>query len=240
MTKQITFLEQTYDEATLGQKTDEELLNLRNLVATNLGVATVKAFRDHDTAVAQTWKALEKFESTAAAEAADAGPKVAGEKTIKAAKPPKPPKEAKDRKPAKSSGPQLVKRPTRKMFATIEKIGEHDGTQGRAMRWPNYKNGMSIVEIMEGDGTEPWDVSNWTAKGIMKVNEPTDEEYASRRAAWYASHNLKDPDLDKADKAQAKIDAKAARDFACIDSAGGRTCWCVKPCSRTHPTSTTW
>jgi hypothetical protein len=172
----------------------------------------VKAFRDHETAVAQTWKALEKFESTVAAEAAGAGAPAPAEKPIKAAKAPKAPKEPKDRKPAKSSGPQLVKRPTRKMFATIEKIGEHDGTQGRAHRWPNYKDGMTIVDIMEGDGTEPWDVSNWTAKGIMKVNEPTDEEYASRRAAWYAKHNLKDPDLDKADKVKAKADAKVARE----------------------------
>ncbi len=206
--KTITFLSTAYTLAVLQTMDTDKLLELRNLVASNLGVAAVRSFKDHDTAVEQTWKALEKFESTSTAEAGDAP--AAGAKPAKA---PKAPKEPKERKPAKSSAPGLVKRPTRKMFSTIEKIGEHDGsTHGRAHRWPNYKNGMTIVDVIEGDGTEPWDVYNWESKGLIKVTEPTDAEYAERKAAWYAKHNLVDPDVAKANKAAEKAEAKAKRE----------------------------
>ena len=208
--KTITFMSSAYTLVGLAALTDDKLLELRNLVASNLGVAAVRSFKDHDAAVEQTWKALEKFEATAAAEAGEAGAAATGAKPAKA---PKAPKEPKERKPAKSSGPGLVKRPTRKMFSTIEKIGEHDGsTHGRAHRWPNYKDGMTIVDVIEGDGTEPWDVYNWESKGLIKVTEPTDAEYAERKAAWYAKHNLVDPDVAKETKAKEKADAKTKRD----------------------------
>lgn len=207
MDKQITFLTVAYTQAGLAAMTDDKLLELRNLVATNLGVANIRSFKDHDTAVEQTWKALEKFESTATAEGGEGG---VAEKSVKVKKE-KAPKEPKERKPAKSSGPGIVKRPSKKMFATIEKIGEHNGTtHGRAHRWPNYKDGMSIVDVIEGDGTEPWDVYNWEKQGILKVTEPTDEEYATRRAAWYAKHNLTDPEAAKATKAKESAEKKAA------------------------------
>jgi hypothetical protein len=208
-TKTISFMGNDYTPATLDGMIDEKLLELRNLVASNLGVASIRGFKDHEHAVEQTWKALEKFESTAASEAGEAGPP---EEKPKKAKAPKVPKEPKERKLAKSSGSGLVKRPTRKMFATISKTGEHDGTQGRQHRWPNYKDGMTIVDVIETEGTEPWDVYNWTSKGIMTVTEPTDEEYAARKAAWYAKHGLTDPDLSKEQKAAAKAEAKVKRE----------------------------
>lgn len=202
--KTITFLGNDYTQAVLAAMTDEKLLELRNLVASNLGVAAIRSFKDHDHAVEQTWKALEKFESTANAEASEAGePKAKKEKA---------PKAPKERKLAKSSCAGFVKRPTRKMFSTITKIGEHDGTQGRQHRWPNYKDGMTIVDVIETEGTEPWDVYNWQSKGIMKVTEPTDAEYAERKAAWYAKHGLTDPDVVKEQKAAAAAEAKAKRE----------------------------
>lgn len=203
-TKTIAFLGNDYTQAVLAAMTDEKLLELRNLVASNLGVAAIRSFKDHDHAVEQTWKALEKFESTANAEASEAGePKAKKEKA---------PKEPKERKLAKSSAAGIVKRPTRKMFSTITKIGEHDGTQGRQHRWLNYKDGMTIVDVIETEGTEPWDVYNWESKGIMKVTEPTDAEYAERKAAWYAKHGLTDPDVAKEQKAKAAAEAKAKRE----------------------------
>lgn len=205
--KTITFLTVAYTQASLTELTDEKLLELRNLIATNIGVASVRSFKDRDTALEQTWKALEKFESESNKEVGEAG---SAEKPIKAKKE-KAPKEPKERKPAKSSGPGIVKRPTKKMFSTIEKTGEHNGsTHGRAHRWPNYKDGMTIVDVIEGDGTEPWDVYNWEKQGILKVTEPTDAEYAERRAAWYAKHNLTDPDMAKAQKAKEAAEKKAA------------------------------
>lgn len=217
-TKTITFLSVAYTLASLQEKTDPELLELRNLVASNLGVAAVRTFKDHDTAVDQTWKALEKFESTVAGETAS-GEGVATAKAKKA----KEPKEPKERKPAKSSGPGLVKRPTRKMFSTITKTGEHNGADhGRAHRWPNYKDGMTIVDVIEGDGTEPWDVYNWESKGIMSVTEPTDEEFAERKAAFYKRHGLTDPDAAKEQKAKERAEAKAKRDAEAAEKKAAR------------------
>lgn len=176
----------------------EELLELRNLVAAQLGVQAVKSFKDHAAGVAQTWKALERYDKESGDDAAPAA------KT-------KPKKEPKERKPAKSAGPGVVKRPTRKMFSTISKTGEHDGTQGRAHRWPNYKDGMTIVDVIEGDGTEPWDVYNWQGAGIMTVTEPTDEQYAERRAAWFTKHGREDPDVKKAREKEERAAATAKR-----------------------------
>lgn len=210
MTKSIKFLTEEYTQESLKALDDEKLLELRNLVATNLGVASVRSFKDRETGLEQTWKALEKFEAKGQEEAGEAG-----EKPVKAKKEPKAPKEPKERKPAKSSAPGIVKRPTKKMFSTIEKIGEHNGsTHGRAHRWPNYKDGMTIVDVIEGDGTEPWDVYNWEKHGIMKVVEPTDEQYAERRAAWYAKHGLTDPEVTKAQKAKEAAEKKAAAEAA--------------------------
>lgn len=209
--KTITFLTIAYSQASLTEMTDEKLLELRNLIASNIGVASVRSFKDRETALEQTWKALEKFESQSNKEAGAAD---STEKPIKVKKE-KAPKVPKERKPAKSSGPGLVKRPTEKMFSTIEKIGEHNGsTHGRAHRWPNYKDGMTIVDVIEGDGTEPWDVYNWEKQGIMKVIPPTQEQYAERRAAWYAKHGLKDPETVKAEKVKEAADKKAAAEAA--------------------------
>lgn len=209
MTKSIKFLTTDYTQESLKALDDEKLLELRNLVATNLGVASVRSFKDRETGLEQTWKALEKYEAEGQKETGEAG-----EKPVKAKKE-KAPKEPKERKPAKSSAPGIVKRPTKKMFSTIEKIGEHNGsTHGRAHRWPNYKDGMTIVDVIEGDGTEPWDVYNWEKHGIMKVVESTDEQYAERRAAWYAKHGLTDPEVTKAQKAKEAAEKKAAAEAA--------------------------
>lgn len=206
MTKTIAFLDKSYTQADLAAMTVEALLELRNLVATNLGVASIRTFKDMAQATEQTWKALEKFESTVADENGGVEPKA------KKVKEPKAPKEPKERKLAKSASAGFVKRPTRKMFSTITKTGAHDGTQGRQHRWDNYKDGMTIVDVIETEGTEPWDVYNWESKGIMSVTEPTDAEFSERKAAWYAKHGLVDPDLSKEQKAAERVAAKAARE----------------------------
>ena len=194
MTK-LTFNDKEYDKETLEAMSTDDLLVLRNEVAASLGVQEVKSFKDHDTAVSGTLKALEKAQS--------AGDDETKGKKAKAAKP------KKEKGPyviPKSAQPKEIKRPTRKHFATIEKIGEHDGTgkHGRAERWPNYKDGMTIADVIEGNGTEPYDVYMWEGLGLMKVNEPTDEQYAERRAAWFKAKGRKDPEVEKAEKEAAK------------------------------------
>ena len=198
--KPTKFKDVEYTQESLTAMSQEDLLTLRNEIAEDLGVATVKAFKDHDTAVVQTTKALERHASNATEEAE------------KSKKTPKAPKEKKERGLAKSAEAKTVKRPTKKMFSTIEKTGEHDGTQGRGHRWGNYKNGMTIVDVMETEGTEPWDVYNWAEAGIMKVTEPTEEQFAERKAAWYKKHGLTDPEAAKAEKAKERAEAKAKRE----------------------------
>lgn len=194
----LKFNDIEYDAATLEGMSDEALLKLRNEIAVDLGVASVNSFKDHASAVSQTTKALERISVKEEAPT---------ETVKKAPKAPKVPKEPKERGLAKSAESKTVKRPTKKMFATIEKIGEHSAEHGRAHRWSNYETGMTIVDVIEKEGTEPWDVYNWVSKGIMSVKEPTDEEFAKRKAAWYLKHGLTDPEA-------AKESAKAEREAA--------------------------
>jgi len=211
MTDKIKFLNKEYNEASLKSESIEALVTLRNLIATNLGVASVKAFKDHETAVTQTWKALQKFDETSKAEAGGAEPKPA--------KAPKTPKEPKEYKMAKPAASQYVKRPTRKMFSVVNIVKQHTGTEGRAARWSAYKDGMLVIDAIEGEGTLAWDISNWEAAGLMTVTEPTDAEYIERRAAWYKKHGLEDPDLSKSKKAEEREAAKAEREKAAAEKA---------------------
>jgi len=201
----INFNDKSYTEAALTDMSVDDLLILRNEVAVSLGVAEVKGFKDQASGAAQTWKALQRHASNAEAPAATKEPKAK-----------KPKAEPKPRGLAKSAEAKTVKRPNAKMFSTITKTGEHDGTQGRPHRWPNYTNGMTIVDIIETEGTEPWDVYNWAGQGIMTITEPTDAEFAERKAAWYAKHGLTDPEAAKTQKAEERAKAKAERDAAAV------------------------
>lgn len=198
------FKDQTYTEETLNAMEMDQLLALRNEVAASIGATSIAAFKDKETGVAQTLKALKKASEAPATVGEDGKP--AKVKKIKE------PKERKPRGIPKSSEPKEIKRPTRRHFATIEKIGEHDGTgkHGRPERWPNYRNGMTIAEVIEGNGTEPWDVMNWEKHGIMKITLPTEAEYAERRAAWFKAKGHVDPEIEKAEKAKKAAEAKAA------------------------------
>lgn len=201
MTTTVNFLDKDHTEASVGQMDMPALLELRNLVAANLGVQAVKEFKDQSTAVAQTWKALVKYESEMGS--ADEA------KPAKPVKPVKAPKEP--RGLAKPAATQYVKRPTRKMFAIVSIVQQHTGAEGRADRWPNYKDGMMVIDAIEGEGTLAWDIGNWSAQGLMTVTEPTDAEYEERRAAWYKKHNREDPDAEKIRKTTEREAAKAER-----------------------------
>ena len=214
---EINFNGEGYTEASLGAMEVEDLLVVRNLVATNLGVATVKSFKDHPTAVSHTWKALVRFQTVCDQEVV--GPCPAPAKAKKAPKPKSPPKE---RGLAKSAEGKIVKRPTRSKFASIRKTGTHDGSQGRVNRWPNYTDGMTMVDVIEGVGTEPWDVHNWIGQGIMELVDPTDAEYAERRAAWFTKHGREDPDIVKARQIEERAAAKVARDAENAAKKGAR------------------
>tara|TARA_R110000851_G_scaffold16046_2_gene52543 strand:+ start:35085 stop:35789 length:705 start_codon:yes stop_codon:yes gene_type:complete len=204
---EIKFNDTEYTEAALAGMTVEDLLVLRNEVAVSLGVAEVKGFKDQAAGASQTWKALQRHAK---------GVVTAEKKEAKAKAPPK------ERGLAKSAESKTVKRPNKKMFSTITKTGEHDGTQGRTHRWPNYSDGMTLVDIIETEGTEPWDAYNWVGAGIMTITEPTEAEFVERKAAWYTKHGLTDPEAAKAAKAVERGEAKEARDKAAAEKKAER------------------
>jgi len=198
-TEPITFLDKNYTQADLENASTEDLLTLRNLVASNLGVASVKQFKDHSTAVSQTWKALMKYDKETAAPTQKAKAKAKS-------------KEPKEYKLAKPAMAQHVKRPTRRMFATMQVVKPFDGEEDRGRRSTNYADGMMIIDAIEGEGTMRWDIDNWAKQGYVKIVEATDAEYVERRAAWYKKHDREDPDLTKQRQIEERAAAKAKRE----------------------------
>lgn len=192
-TDKIVFDKTEYTLDSLDKLDDGKLLLLRNLVAENLGVARIKSFKDHKQAVAVTWKALEKWDAEKDQDKGASKSKKA-KATVK-----------KDRPPAKAAGPQVIKRPTKAMFATLQKIKEHPGKGHRIARWDNYKNGMTLLECAEADGLTPLDVGYYVHHGLMKLTEASDAEFEKGLAAFYKRHGLTNP-------AEAKAKAKAERE----------------------------
>jgi len=211
MTK-ITFSNADYDEATLRGMEDVDLLSLRNLVATNMGVSSIKSFRDHDQAVEATWKALSKWDEQATAEENQAAGEAteAATKTAKTPKPPKPPAEPKELVEVKAAQPKSVKRPTRNMFRRLHKLVEMPDRGSR--RWGNYKDGMTILDTIEGQDMTQIDVTFFVQNGYMKLIEPTTEEFETGLAAWFARNGLEDPTIEKKRKDAERAAAKVMKD----------------------------
>lgn len=199
----VKFLDKEYNEAMLKEMSVDDLVSLRNLVASNLGAAAIRDFKDHETAVTQTWKALVKYN--------EEGPGKNAAPKKKAAKPKKEPAE---RKLAKAAEPGFLKRPTRRSFSSVKILKQPEGNEGRLHRWPNYWDGMLIVDAVETEGCIPWDIMNWAKHGLMEITEPTDEEYTQRRAEWHKKHGLTDPDIEKAEAKAEREAAKAKREAA--------------------------
>lgn len=198
--KTIKFNEIAYTEA--GLKTFEipALLELRNEVAVNLGVARISSFKNHDQAVQTAWKALEKWST--------------GDGAAKPAKPAKPVKLSKEPKilgPAKCGFSQTIKRPTRNMFRTLTKIRAHPGEHFRMRRWENYKDGMTLLDTAEGDDMTQLDVVYYVSHGLMSLTEPTDEAYEAGLAAWYQKHGFVNPSAAKAAEKAEKAAEKAEK-----------------------------
>ena len=209
MTK-ITFSSADYDEATLKGMEDVDLLSLRNLVATNMGVSTIKSFRDHDQAVEATWKALNKWNEKATAEENQAAGEAIGTVAVKTPKPPKPVAVPKEPVEVKGAKPKTVKRPTRNMFRRLQKLVEKPDRGGK--RWDNYKDGMTILDTIEGDDMTQLDVSFYVNNGYVKLIEPTTEEFETGLSAWFARNGIDDPTAEKKRKDAERASTKATKD----------------------------
>lgn len=196
MSKTINFKGTNYTEASLNKMSDEELLSLRNLIASNLGVADIKSFKDHEQAVSATWKALDKWDSQRK------NPTTATKGKIKNDEPKEP-------KQVKGALPQKVKRPTRNMFRKIQKIKEPDRIKDR---WDNYKDGMTVIETIEGDNMTQLDIYWYAENGFVKLIDPTEEEYQAGMDAWYKREGLENPAEAKRKRQEERAAKKAERD----------------------------
>lgn len=202
MTDKVEFQGKTYTQDSLSKMDEQSLLSLRNLVAENLGVARIKNFQNLEQAREGTWKALVKFSETADDDLANNENSGKGKKA-------KEPKEPKEPRVVKGALPATVKRPTRGMFRKIQKIKEPDRVKER---WDNYKDGMTILETIEGNNMTPLDVYWYAQNGFVKLIEPTEEEFQAGVAAWYERNGLENPLAAKQKRAEERAKAKAERE----------------------------
>lgn len=206
--RNIRFNDVTYNQAAIANMSDADLLKLRNLVAANLGVSAIKSFKDNAAAQEGAWNALVKW--------ADADPE--DEKPVK---PVKAKAEPKPYEVPTKALPGTIKRPTIGMFATIKKLV--DGAEKGGARWANYKDGMTIADIIEGNDMCRPDIMFYVDNQMMEVVDATPEQFAERKAAWYKKHGQTDPEVAKAEAKSAKekerLEKKAAADKVKADKA---------------------
>lgn len=108
---------------------------------------------------------------------------------------------------------ETVKRPTRKMFMRIKKVGEPDKSQ-RPFAWPQFKNGMRLIDIKEDPNLHAGKISFWMRQEppLIELEDITDEQFAKELDAWYKKHGLTNPEAAKREKAAAREKAKAERE----------------------------
>ena len=178
----VNFENTNYTQASLKKLTPEALLTLRNTVANTFGAPALKSLPEGAEGVATTWKVLERYAE-----------------------------ENKEEKPVrivKGALPSTVKRPTRQMFRKITKVS----TPARCgARWDNYKDGMTILETIEGDNMTPLDVSFFVKEGWMTLEDATEEEFVAGRDAWYDRNGIENPAAAKAAKAAEREQLKAEK-----------------------------
>lgn len=214
---------------TLGEA---DLLSLRNLVASNLGVGEIKGFKNHEEAVNGAWKALCKFADTVAAEDAEAG--AAPKTKTKKERVKKEPKEKVDRvlvkkerdklNPPKCLAAEIPKRPTKYMFSRYYKVRDPEPGRARSFAWPDYTDGERIIDVLV-DPTRHADKIRWWAQQVppyMRLEEISDEQYAVEVSEFCEKHEVPNPlnsgsvrkeELEKirAEKAAARAAAAEAK-----------------------------
>lgn len=203
----IEFLGEKYTKQSIQGLKKETLLEIRNLVAENMGLTRVKSLPAGQEAE-KCWSALLQYQKSV-----DNGedPAVAGDK-IKAEKKEKPKKSPDQR--IKKSRVQEPKRPTKSMFRRVHHIAPHPGKGHRIARWPLYTEGLRIIDAMMSPEMEHADLPYYVDHGFIQLVEPTDDEFAKEEREWYASVGRKHPDDAKAEadaKREEERKAKAAK-----------------------------
>jgi hypothetical protein len=213
MTQTITFQGADHTERSIKDMELSNMLALRNKAAENIGVTKIRSFKSAEQGAMLTWKMLVKWDEEMTKQEG-AGDTEASKKKSAA----KPKAETKPRPPVKAAGPVLVKRLTRDMFRKISfknesggKLAPHPGKGDRIARWDKYAEGMTLLHCMETEDLCHQDIGFYIDKGYMRLVEPTDDEYAKGREAWFKKQNRVDPDVQKAKDAEDRAAAIAKR-----------------------------
>lgn len=125
-------------------------------------------------------------------------------------------KETKAEKPTpKCYSAELVKRPTRKMFKRIKKVGEPDKSQ-RPFAWPQFKDGMRLIDIKESETLHAGKISFWMRQEppLIELEDIDEATFEKELDAWYKKHGLTNPEAAKKAKAEERAKAKAEREAA--------------------------
>lgn len=181
----------------------DQLLELRNLVADNLGSKPLTSFSTLEKAVRTTWHVLNVYQEKKGKE----------QKSDVVSKAPV------ERPLAKATKDGFVKRPKREDFAVIRIPDPKVVPTIRAVRWKNYHDGMMLVEVKEKDGCIMWDVKQWVKEGVITIEHPTDTEYEVRRAEWFAKRGWDDPHKVK----ERELEEKKARQQKAKENQGVKT-----------------
>lgn len=190
-----------YTREDLNLKRDSELKSLHNMVwdvceAEGLPKGDMKRRRkwvNHEEAVETTWTILGVYN----------GDITMSEKT------PDP------RPTPKCYSAELVKRPTRKMFMRIKKVGEPDKSQ-RPFAWPQFENGMRLIDIKEDPNLHAGKITFWMRQEppLIELEDISDEQFQKELDEWYEKHGLQNPEAQKRAKAEERAKAKAEREAA--------------------------
>jgi len=162
----------------IGELTDEEILSLRNDVAASMGVKAMAKFNSREAAIDGTMKALERYAKRDLKQRQKIEEKQ---------------KKQSDRPEARCAQARVVERPTRSMFRTIHKLCDHPGEGYRIRRWDNYKDGMTLLDTMEGNEMTHLDVLYYVKHNLMELREPNDQEFEKLMADWCAKRNIENP-----------------------------------------------
>ncbi len=191
-----------YTRAKLQQADSDELKTFHNLVWDNLAnehdempLKRRRKWSSHEEAVTETWNILGVYigDITMAKETAE---------TPKAEKP----------TPSCYSA-EVVKRPSRKMFKRIKKVGEPDKSQ-RPFAWGHFKDGQRLIDIKEDPNLHAGKISFWMRQkpALIELVDIEDDVFEKELGKWYKKHGLTDPTAAKAEKAKEREKVKAERD----------------------------
>ena len=203
MQETYEFGNHTYSAEQLQEMPIDDLLKLRNDVASALGAKSIVEFKSQEAGVDATIKALDRYHAKGERERKAVAEREAREQ---------------NRPTAKCALPMIVERPTRNMFRTIRKLCDHPGEGYRVRRWDNYKDGQTLIDIMEGEDMTHLDVHYYVQHELMELVEPTDVEYEARLAAWCEKRGVENPIEAKRKAAEAREQKKAERKAAEAES----------------------